>query len=125
MGGKNGGKKGVCMGEKWPAACWVGERKERKGKKKNKRKNWPAARGWLGEKENREREKKKRPAASYLGGERKQRKKKKKKPHCVRGWVHGEEKNIYRRPAIWGAWPAREKKYIAGQMVVWPAREKK
>jgi hypothetical protein len=79
----------------------AGWEKEKRGKeKKNKRKSWPAARGWLGEKENRERErekKKKRPAASYLAGweKEKEREKKKKKPRCVRGWMHGEEKKLY------------------------------
>jgi hypothetical protein len=128
MGGKNGGKKGICMGEKWPAACWVGERKERKGKKKTKEKTGRLlVVGWGRKKTEREK-KKKRPAASYLGGRKKterEKKKKKKAPLCT--WL-GEWRGkiyIYRRPAIWGAWLAREKKYIAGQMVVWPAREKK
>jgi hypothetical protein len=116
LGEKNGGKKGVWMGEKkWPAACWVGETKERKGKQ-NKTKE-KAGRllvvGW-GERRERERErkkkKKKRPAASYLAGwekkkkrpaayqlagwekeKRERKKKKKKKACCARGWV-GERK---------------------------------
>jgi hypothetical protein len=115
MGGKSGGKKGVCMGGKM-ACCVLGGRKKREErKKKNKRKNWPAAHGWLGEKENR---------GLLLRRERKQREKKKIAPLCTWLGAWRGKKYIYRRPAIWGAWPAREKKYIAGQMVVWPAREK-
>jgi hypothetical protein len=115
LGEKNWGKNGVWMGgKKWPAACWVGETKERKGKQ-NKTKE-KAGRllvvGW-GERREREREREKRPAASYLAGwekkkacyvpagwvgerkererEREREKKKKKKACCARGWV-GERK---------------------------------
>jgi hypothetical protein len=109
LGEKNGGKKGVWMGEKkWPAACWVGETKERKGKQ-NKTKE-KAGRllvvGW-GERRERERErekkrKKKRPAASYLAGWEK----KKKKACCVpAGWVGerkggDEKKNKNKNPVV-------------------------
>jgi hypothetical protein len=103
LGGKNGGRKVYVWGEKWPAACWVGERKERKGKK-NKRKSWPAARGWLGEKENREREKKKKKKKkglllrTWLGGRKKRERKKKKKSPAV--YVAGcmARKKIYISP---------------------------
>jgi hypothetical protein len=96
LGEKNGGKKGVWMGgKKWPAACWVGETKERKGKQ-NKTKE-KAGRllvvGW-GERREREREREKKKKKkglllrTWLGG----KKKKKKKACCVpAGWV-GERK---------------------------------
>jgi hypothetical protein len=120
-----GGRKVYVWGEKWPAACWVGERKERKGKKKQKKKL--AGCSWLvgGERKQREREREKKACCFVPGwvGERK-KKKKKKAPLCT--WLDAwrGKKIIYRRPARWGAWPAREKKYIAGQMAAWPAREK-
>jgi hypothetical protein len=97
LGEKNGGKKGVWMGgKKWPAACWVGETKERKGKQ-NKTKE-KAGRllvvGW-GERRERERErekerKKERKACCFVPGW--VEKKKKKKACCVPAdWV-GERK---------------------------------
>jgi hypothetical protein len=76
LGEKNGGKKGVWMGEKkWPAACWVGETKERKGKQ-NKTKEKAGRLLVVGWGERRERERKK---------------KEKKKACCAHGWV-GERK---------------------------------
>jgi hypothetical protein len=115
LGEKNGGKKGVWMGgKKWPAACWVGERKERKGKqnktkekagrllvvgrgeerereREREKKKGLLLRTWLGGKK---KKKKKRPAAYQLAGwekEKRERQKKKKKACCARGWV-GERK---------------------------------
>jgi hypothetical protein len=111
-----------CMdgGKKWPAACWVGETKERKGKqnktkekagrllvvgwgerrerererereKRKKKKKGLLLRTWLGGKK----KKKKRPAAYQLAGwekeKREREREKKKKACCARGWV-GERK---------------------------------
>jgi hypothetical protein len=95
----------------------AGWEKEKRGKeKKNKRKSGPAARGWLGEKENREREKKKGLLLrTWLGGRKKRERKKKKSPavyvaECMArkknyispagemGCVAGEGKKIYCRP---------------------------
>jgi hypothetical protein len=82
-------------GGKWPAACWVGERKERKGKKKTKEKTGRLlVVGWGRKKTERG------------------KKKKKKKPHCVRGWVHGEEKYIYIAGRRYGVRGRRGKKNI-------------
>jgi hypothetical protein len=110
LGEKNGGKNGVWMGgKKWPAACWVGETKERKGKQ-NKTKE-KAGRllvvGW-GERRERERERKGLLLRTWLGG-----KKKKKKACCVpAGWV-GERKERERkkkkRPAVHVAGWEKEK----------------
>jgi hypothetical protein len=93
LGEKNGGKKGVWMGgKKWPAVCWVGETKERKGKQ-NKTKE-KAGRllvvGW-GERRERERER-----------EREKKKERKKKKACcfVPGWV-GKKKKACCVPAGW------------------------
>jgi hypothetical protein len=109
LGEKNGGKKGVWMGgKKWPAACWVGETKERKGKQnKTKEKagrllmvGWGERRERERERERKKKKKKKRPAASYLAAayqlagwekEKRERERKKKKACCARGWV-GERK---------------------------------
>jgi hypothetical protein len=85
-------------GKKWPAACWVGERKERKGKQ-NKTKSWPAARGWVGEKEKREKKKKKKKSlcvpAGWVG-ERKEREKEKINNNNKKGllctWLGGRKK---------------------------------
>jgi hypothetical protein len=69
-----GGRKVYGWGEKWPDACWVGERKERKGKQ-NKTKE-KAGRllvvGWGRTKRERERERKrkKRPAVYVAGWEK-------------------------------------------------------
>jgi hypothetical protein len=73
---------------------------------------------WLvgGERKQREREREKKGLLlrTWLGG-RKKREKKKKAPLCT--WLDAwrGKKIIYRRPVRWGAWPAREKKYIASQ----------
>jgi hypothetical protein len=114
LGEKNGGKKGVWMGKKM-ACCVLGGRNKREERKpkQNKRKSWPAARGWVGRKKReRERKKKKKKGlllrtwlggkkinkgllrTSWLGGRKKrerEREKKKKKVCCARGWV-GERK---------------------------------
>jgi hypothetical protein len=89
LGEKNGGKNGVWMGgKKWPAACWVGETKERKGKqnKTKEKAGWLLVVGW-GERREREREREKGLLLrTWLGG------KKKKKACCIpAGWV-GERK---------------------------------
>jgi hypothetical protein len=138
LGEKNGGKKGVWMGGKngLPCAGWEKEREERKTKQ-NKRKSWPAARGWVGEKEMREREReKKKKACCFVPGwvgERKERKKKaccvpagwmgerkerererKKRACCVRGWLGGRKKREGRKKIIiikiqWYRWSPKIK----------------
>jgi hypothetical protein len=83
------------------ACCVLGGRKKREERKKKKQKKKLAGCSWLvgGERKQRERKKKKK-------------KKKKKKPHCVRGWVHGEEKNIYIAGRRYGVRGRRGKKNI-------------
>jgi hypothetical protein len=117
-GKKWGGRKVYGWGEKM-VCCVLGGRnkREEKKRKQNKRKSWPAARGWVGrkkrerERERERKEKKKRPAASYLAGWGK----KKKKGCCVpAGWV-GERKERERkkkkkkRPAVHVAGWEKEK----------------
>jgi hypothetical protein len=113
LGEKNGGKNGVWMGgKKWPAACWVGETKERKGKQ-NKTKE-KAGRllvvGW-GERRERERERERRPAASYLAGWEK--KKKRPAAYQLAGWEkekrEREKKKKKKRPAVHVAGWEKEK----------------
>jgi hypothetical protein len=94
MGGKSGGKKGVCMGGKM-ACCVLGGRKKREERKKKTK------------------EKTGRLLVVGWGRKKTERgKKKKKKPHCVRGWVHGEEKNIYIAGRRYGVRGRRGKKNI-------------
>jgi hypothetical protein len=96
MGEKVGGRKVYVWRGKWPAACWVGERKERKGKKKQKKKL--AGCSWLvgGERKQRE-EKKKNSPTVYVAGCM-ARKKIYISPAGDMGCVAGEGKKIYCRP---------------------------
>jgi hypothetical protein len=111
LGEKNGGKNGVWMGgKKWPAACWVGETKERKGKQ-NKTKEKAGRLLVVGWGERREREREREKACCFVPGW--VGKKKKKKACCVpAGWV-GErkerEKKKKKRPAVHVAGWEKEK----------------